>query len=104
MSTSFRDSIDRDRPFLSVTNDKEASAEASKEDENGEEYYSVQDAIDSESVLDEQESESECMSVFSMSDSITISPLTTLIYTVVSFGQHLLRIIISIATIIFLRI
>lgn len=64
MSTSFRDSIDRDRPFLSVTNDKEASAEASKEDENGEEYYSVQDAIDSESVLDEQESESECMSVF----------------------------------------
>lgn len=64
MSTSFRDSIDRDRPFLSVTNDKEASAEASKEDENGEEYYSVQDAIDSESVLDEQEAENECMSVF----------------------------------------
>ena len=63
-SVSFGDSIDRDRPFLSVTNDKEASADTPKEDENGEEYYSVQDAIDSESVLDEQESESECMNVF----------------------------------------
>ena len=55
---------EENRCFLSVPNDKEATAAEKYEDADGETYCSVQDAIDDTSVLDEQEDEQECMNVF----------------------------------------
>lgn len=52
------------RCFLSVTNDKESNAAETFEDDEEGAYYSVQDAIDDTSVLENEEDEQECMNVF----------------------------------------